>query len=101
MKKIIITTTLLLGMVFIYGQKAEPSIQVREYTASNEDPHNPLVNGIPYNQYKAQVQAEEKSRAAAEVKAREEITAKKLAVQRNIESATKEQTVQKDKELEK
>ena len=97
MKKIIITTTLLLGTVFIYAQKAEPSIQVREYTASNEDPHNPLVNGIPYNQYKAQEQADEKSRVAAELKAREEVAAKKLAIQRNVESATKEQTVQKKK----
>ena len=97
MKKIIITTTLLLGTVFIYAQKAEPSVQVREYTASNEDPHNPLVNGIPYNQYKAQVQADEKSRVAAELKAREEVAAKKLAIQRNVESATKEQTVQKKK----
>ena len=97
MKKIIITTTLLLGTVFIYAQKAEPSIQVREYTASNEDPHNPSVNGIPYNQYKAQVQAEEKSRVAAELKAREEVAAKKLAIQRNVESASKEQTVQKKK----
>ena len=97
MKKIIITTTLLLGTVFIYAQKAEAKIQVREYTASNEDPHNPLVNGIPYNQYKAQVQAEEKKKAAAEVKAREEVAAKKLTVQRNIESATKEKNLEEKK----
>ncbi|KEY19326.1 hypothetical protein [Kaistella antarctica] len=97
MKKIIITTTLLLGTVFIYAQKAEPVRQVKEYTTSTEDPHNPLVNGIPYNQYKAQVQTEEKNSAAAEVKARKEAVTKKLEIQRKIENATSEQSVQEKK----
>ncbi len=97
MKKIIIAITVLLGTVFIYAQNTEPLRQVKEYTVSSEDPHNPLVNGIPYSQYKAEVQAKEKSRAAAELKAREEVAANKVAIQRNIESTTKEKTVQKNK----
>lgn len=73
MKKIVITTTVLLGTVFIYAQKAEPALQVREYTKSSEDPQNPLVNGIPYDQYKAQVQAEQKQQAAKEAEAKNQL----------------------------
>ena len=37
---------------------------------AKEDPHNPLVNGIPYSQYKNQVQEENKKKAEAETKAK-------------------------------
>ena len=97
MKISIITIAFLFGTVLINAQKSKPGLQVRENIVSSEDPHNPLVNGIPYNQYKAQVQAEEKKRAAAEMKAREEAAAKKVAFQRNIETTSKEQSVKENK----
>lgn len=36
---------------------------------SKEDPHNPLVNGIPYSQYINQVQAENKEKAEEKTRA--------------------------------
>ena len=53
----------------LYAQEIGPVKSQRTHPVSTEDPHNPLVNGIPYNQYKAQVQAEEKNKTAAEAKA--------------------------------
>ena len=69
MKKIIVITTLLMGTTLIYAQEKGVLKGKGIQPVRTEDPHNPLVNGIPYNQYKAQVQAEEKNRAAAEAKA--------------------------------
>ena len=78
MIKIIITTAFLFGTSMIYAQQKDAPRSSREQVISTENPHNPLVNGIPYDQYKAQVQAEEKQRAAkeaeAKIKMREEIT---------------------------
>ena len=70
MKKIIITTALLLGTTIIYAQKSNGISKGKEQILSTEDPHNPLVNGIPYDQYKAQVQAEQKQKAAKEAEAK-------------------------------
>ena len=80
MKKIIITTVLLLGTTLIYAQKSKNIRNCKEQIVSTEDPHNPLVNGIPYNQYKTQVQAEQKQRAAkeAEAKAQQKVSADRL-----------------------
>ena len=61
---------MLLGTTCIYAQKKDLPVSTREQIISKEDPHNPLVNGIPYNQYKAQVQAEAKQRAAEEEQAK-------------------------------
>lgn len=57
MKKIIITSACLFVVFFATAQTGK---LVSEPVAANtkaEDPHNPLVNGIPYSQYKAQQQA--------------------------------------------
>lgn len=70
MIKIIITTAFLLGTTLIYAQQKEEVRNTREQIISTENPHNPLVNGIPYDQYKSQVQAEEKQRAAKEAEAK-------------------------------
>ena len=67
MKKIIIATALLFGCTLVFSQKSNFE---RTQIVSNEDSHNPLVNGIPYDQYKAQVQAEQKQRAAKEAEAK-------------------------------
>jgi len=66
MKKIIITIGLLLGTTVVYAQKSSSTSNGKEQIVSTEDPHNPLVNGIPYSQYKMQVQNEEKQRVAKE-----------------------------------
>lgn len=70
MIKIIITTALLLGTTLIYAQKKDADKSSKEQIVSNEDPHNPLVNGIPYDQYKSKVQAEQKQKAAKEAEAK-------------------------------
>lgn len=70
MKKIIITTAILFGTTLIYAQKKDAVKSSKEQIVSNEDPHNPLVNGIPYDQYKAKVQNEEKQRIAKEAAAK-------------------------------
>ena len=67
MKKIIITTALLIGSTLIFAQQSKLD---KQNPTSKEDPHNPLVNGIPYNQYKLQVQAENKKKSEAEAKAK-------------------------------
>lgn len=57
MKKIIITSACLFVVFFATAQTGK---LVSESVAANtkaEDPHNPLVNGIPYSQYKAQQNA--------------------------------------------
>lgn len=71
MNKIIITTVFLLGSTLVFAQKNSTNEKVQ--TVSNEDPHNPLVNGIPYDQYKIQVQAEEKKKIAAENEAKAQL----------------------------
>ena len=72
MKKIIIATALLFGSTLLFAQK---STFERTQIVSNENPHNPLVNGIPYNQYKLQVQQENKKREEAKAKAKAELQA--------------------------
>lgn len=57
---------LLLGTTLIYAQEKSIIKGKGIQRVSTEDPHNPLVNGIPYDQYKAQVQAEQKKRSADE-----------------------------------
>lgn len=56
MKKIIIT-----ALVIVIYSNAHAQTVVEERSkgsnVSTEDPHNPLVNGIPYSQYKAQEMA--------------------------------------------
>lgn len=54
----------------IYAQKSNSISNGKEQIVSTEDPHNQLVNGIPYNQYKAQVQAEQKHKAAQQAEAK-------------------------------
>lgn len=66
MIKIIITATLLLGTTLLHAQKKDEPVKTREQIISKEDPHNPLVNGIPYNQYKAQVEVAAKQTASVE-----------------------------------
>ncbi len=73
MIKLIITSAFLLGTTMIYAQQEEAPRSSREQIISTENPHNPLVNGIPYDQYKAQVQAEEKQRAAKEAEAKNQM----------------------------
>ena len=70
MIKLIITTAFLLGTTLIYAQQKEELRNTREQIISTENPHNPLVNGIPYDQYKTQVQTEEKQRATKEEEAK-------------------------------
>lgn len=72
MKKVIITSAFIIGTTIIYAQKTDADKISKVQTISKEDPHNPLVNGIPYNQYKAQVQAADKQRAAQETQAKKE-----------------------------
>ena len=73
MKKIILTFALILVSTFAFAQKSNATAGKKVQKISNEDPHNPLVNGIPYDQYKAQVQAEEKQRAAKEAEAKNQM----------------------------
>lgn len=70
MKKVIITSAFIIGTTIIYAQKTDADKISKVQTISKEDPHNPLVNGIPYNQYKVQVQAADKQRAAQETQAK-------------------------------
>ncbi|MDP2453114.1 MULTISPECIES: hypothetical protein [unclassified Kaistella] len=72
MKKVIITSAFIIGTTIIYAQKTDADKISKVQTISKEDPHNPLVNGIPYNQYKVQVQAADKQRAAQETQAKKE-----------------------------
>lgn len=78
MKKLIITSALLFGSTLIFAQKSNPA---KTQIVSNEDPHNPLVNGIPYNQYKIQVQQEmqKKAEAQAQEKAKQKIELEKFS----------------------
>lgn len=71
MKKIIVITTLLMGTTLIYAQEKGVLKGKGIQPVSTEDPHNPLVNGIPYDQYKAQVQAEQKKRSAEQAQLRQ------------------------------
>lgn len=100
MKKIMITTTLLLGTVFISAQKAETTRQVKEYTVSSEDPQNPLVNGIPYNKYKAQVQAEQIENAAKEADLKKKSKEESKNLQNSKANISTEVQNQKQKNLE-
>ncbi len=88
MKKTIIITAILLGTTMIYAQKSNSNTNGKEQIVSTEDPHNPLVNGIPYSQYKAQVQAEQAKRVAAEEKLKSQqkaIIENKLPIIKNDE----------------
>ena len=74
MKKIFTTIAV---TALIFSAKAQSNqksnSQVLASSVANtmkENPHNPLVNGIPYDQYKTQVQAEQKQRAAKEAAAK-------------------------------
>lgn len=82
MKKIIITSTFLLGTTLLYAQKSNTISNGKEQIVSTEDPHNPLVNGIPYDQYKIQVQLEQKQKAAKEA---EEKIAQKQLVEKEVQ----------------
>ncbi len=58
MKKIIITSLSLFVVFFATAQTTVLASQgATAKTTPTEDPHNPLVNGIPYSQYKAQQDA--------------------------------------------
>ena len=57
MKKIIITTISLFVVFFATAQTNKLASESTNTKAVAEDPHNPMVNGIPYNQYKAQQDA--------------------------------------------
>lgn len=78
MKKLMITFALLLGSTLIFAQKSNT---LKTQFASKEDPHNPLVNGIPYNQYKIQVQQEmqKKAEAQAQEKAKQKLDQDKFS----------------------
>lgn len=75
MKKIFLTLVVTAAIFSVKAQSNQknsvPALasEIANKTVT-EDPHNPLVNGIPYNQYKAQVQAEEKKKTAQETKAK-------------------------------
>lgn len=97
MIKIIITSAFLLGTTIIYAQQKETPRSSREQILSTENPHNPLVNGIPYDQYKAKVEADQKEKEMQEAKAKSQnlIDSKKLPVVRKSEdqNQTTEQKV--------
>lgn len=69
MKNLMTTILFLMATTAIYAQKSESARSSKEQVISKEDPHNPLVNGIPYDQYKAQTIALDKARIAANVEA--------------------------------
>jgi len=60
----------MLATTIVYAQQKAADHITREHIISTQNPHNPLVNGIPYDQYKAQVLAAEKQRAVEEAKAK-------------------------------
>lgn len=69
MKKLIITSISLLGVFFATAQTNKLASQVSTANAATaEDPRDPLVNGIPYSQYKAQQEALKLEKQAAEQK---------------------------------
>lgn len=69
MKNLMTTILFLMATTVIYAQKSESVRSSKEQVVSKEDPHNPLVNGIPYDQYKAQTIAADKARIAANAEA--------------------------------
>ncbi len=69
MKNLITTILFLMASTVIYAQKFESGRISKEQVISKEDPHNPLVNGIPYDQYKAQTIALTKAKTAANTEA--------------------------------
>ena len=69
MKNLMTTILFLMATTVIYAQKSESVRSSKEQVVSKEDPHNPLVNGIPYHQYKAQTIAADKARTAATAEA--------------------------------
>lgn len=75
MKKIFLTLVVTAAIFSVKAQSNQKnSVPALASEIANktviEDPHNPLVNGIPYSQYKAQVQAEQKHRVAQEAEAK-------------------------------
>ncbi len=71
MKKIFFTLVLIMLALSANAQSNQKSSSPMLASSAvnnsvKEDPRNPLVNGIPYNQYKLQVQADQKQRAAKE-----------------------------------
>lgn len=74
MKKIILTIIVTTAAFCVKAQTNQKStLQLASSVANNtvkENPQDPLVNGIPYSQYKLQVQADEKRRIAAEQEAK-------------------------------
>ena len=69
MKNLMTTILFLMATTVIYAQKSESVRSSKEQVVSKEDPHNPLVNGIPYDQYKARTIAADKARIAANAEA--------------------------------
>ena len=74
MKKIFLTIIVTTVAFCVKAQSNQKStLQLASSVTNNtvkENPQDPLVNGIPYSQYKLQVQAEEKRRIAAEKEAK-------------------------------
>ena len=69
MKNLMTTILFLMATTIIYAQNSESGRSIKEQVISKEDPHNPLVNGIPYDQYKAQTIAADQARIAANAEA--------------------------------
>ena len=86
MKKIFLT---LAFVALVFSAKAQVSqknsskelVSTTYNITAKEDPHNPLVNGIPYNQYKIQVQQEmqKKAEAQAQEKAKQKLEQEKIS----------------------
>lgn len=70
MKKLMISAVCIFFAVAVNAQKNKLTSESPTTYATVENPHDPLVNGIPYSQYKSQVQAEEKKKAAREEEAK-------------------------------
>ena len=69
MKNLMTTILSLMATTVIYAQKSESARSSKEQVISKEDPHNTLVKGNPYNQYKAQTIAADKAKIAANTNA--------------------------------
>ncbi len=68
MKKLILTSITFVFVLFASAQTNKLASELVNANAIAEDPHNPLVNGIPYNQYKAQQQLKAKQASQPAVK---------------------------------
>lgn len=103
MKKIMLSLAFT-AAIFSAKAQANQKNNSRELVSSStsnskEDPHNPLVNGIPYSQYKQQIEAEKKKKADEIAK---EKTQQKLDLEKmNNEKMKPIQSLQNSKREEK